>query len=104
MRLGPQVQQFGGLKPGKLVIGRDPKMPTGAVGNLHFWIPRTQRGPSTKSHHLLGGIRQVRQSSSAGLTENRSFARVNDYAKLIRKNVSCGKSYFRIHESKGRMR
>ena len=64
MRLNSQVRQFGGFTPGKRVSGRTPKMPIDKVGNPHFGdFTNPVEASSTKTHHLIGVIQQIRQES-----------------------------------------
>ena len=65
IHLNSQVRQFGGFTHGPRVLGRTPKMPIGAVVNPHFLaFVNPKDAETTKTHHLLGIIRQFRQASS----------------------------------------
>ena len=64
MRLNSHVQQFDGSTHGRRVFGRTPKMPIGTVGSPHFEdIMNPVEAPTTKTHHLVGVIHQIRQAS-----------------------------------------
>ena len=64
MRLNSQVRQFGGFAPGRRVFGMAPEMPIGAGGNPRFDdFTDPKEAPETKTHHLLGAIREIRQAS-----------------------------------------
>ena len=63
--LDSQVQQFGGFTPGKRVFGLDPEIPIGTAGSPHFSDFMNPKAPrKTKTHRLVGGIRQIRQASA----------------------------------------
>ena len=64
MRLNSQAQKFDGCATGKRVFGRTPKMTIGTVRGLHFDDSMNPMEPqTTKTHHLLGVIRKIRQAS-----------------------------------------
>ena len=52
------------ISHGRSVFGRAPKMPIVAVNNPNFdyFTNPVGGGPTTKTHHLLGGIQQIRQA------------------------------------------
>ena len=54
MRLNSRARQFGGVAPGKGVLGRDPKMPIGAAVWPHSSdFANQMEARTTKSHQLL---------------------------------------------------
>ena len=64
MHLNSQVQQFAGSTHGQRVSGRTSKMPIGTAGNPYFeYFTTPVEAPTTKTHHLLGMIRQISQAS-----------------------------------------
>ena len=88
MHLNSQAQQFGGFTPGQRVFGRTPKMPTGAVSNPHFtdfMNPKDAR--TTKTHHLLGIIHQIRQASSTADFNGKLTLRIN---RRLRQSTNGG--------------
>ena len=63
MHLKSQVQQFGGFAHGHRVFGWAPGIRIGAVANPHFAdFTNPYEAITTKTHHLHGIIRQIRQS------------------------------------------
>ena len=63
MRLNSQVQQFEGFGPG-WVFCMNPEMPIGAARNPNLGDFMNPKGAqATKTNHLLGAIRQIRQAS-----------------------------------------
>ena len=86
MRLNSQVPQFGARTPGKRVFGLSPKMPIGAVGSPHFPDSANPKGAqSTKTHHLLWLIRQIRQASLTAVLNMQLNLCVN---RRLRQSVS----------------
>ena len=64
MRFNSRVRQFGGFASGRRVFGRAPKMPIVAVGNPNFGdFANPKEALGAKTHHLLGAIQEIRQSS-----------------------------------------
>ena len=91
VHLNSQVQQLGGLTPGKWVFGRDPKMPIGPVGGPHFLdFANRKEARSTKARHLLGIIHQIRQASSAAHFNGELNLRLNRRFPQLRNAVFLG--------------
>ena len=104
LRLNSQVWQFGGLTPGRRVRGRDPKMPIGAAGSPHFADFANPTGPpETKTHNLLGVIRQISETSLGADFNGILNLRLNRRFRHIQNGgFFSGNQRFIGHESKAR--
>ena len=86
VRLNSHVHRSVAPTPGRRVFGRTPKMPIGAVSNPNFAdFTKPKEAGTTKTHHLLVVIRQIRQASLAAdfngelkLRSNRRFRQLRN--------------------------
>ena len=89
--LNSQVQQLGRFAHGQRVLGRAPKMPIDTLGTPHFSdFMNPKEAPVTKTHHLLGTIHQIRQSSTTEDFNGKLSLRLN---RRFRQSANGGFSW-----------